>query len=124
MVYKVIRNTNPDELYHYGVLGMKWGVHRGRINDTISKAQRKMEKLDAKSQKALRKKYKRSNPIIRTSYSDARYATAARKSDKALAKANKWYNSVEKVLGSTVASELKNADGTSAGERYVTKLLG
>lgn len=26
--------TDNNELMHYGVLGMKWGVHRGRVSAT------------------------------------------------------------------------------------------
>lgn len=37
---------NNDELMHYGVLGMHWGVRRGRTGQTIAKAQRKMTKAD------------------------------------------------------------------------------
>ena len=43
MEYVVVR-TN-DELYHYGVLGMKSGVKRDR-SGTINKAYNKLEKLD------------------------------------------------------------------------------
>ena len=115
---------NDEELMHYGVIGMKWGVHRGNKEQVFAKAQKKMTKLDAKSQKQLAKRYKRSNPIIRTSISDARYQSAVCKSDKAIAKAGKWYKKVEKVLGKNAVSELKNADGTKAGERYVNKIIG
>ena len=83
-----------------------------------------MTKLDSKSQKRLAKRYKRSNPIIRTTISDARYQSAVRKSDKAIAKASKWYKKVEKVLGTKAVSELKNADGTKAGEHYASKISG
>ena len=35
-----------DELLHYGVLGMKWGVRKDR-SKTISKAYNKLERLDS-----------------------------------------------------------------------------
>lgn len=50
---------NDNELMNYGVLGMKWGVHRGRVAQSYGKAVAKRNKLDkrvevakAKAQKA------------------------------------------------------------------------
>lgn len=41
----LIHSDGRTELYHYGVLGMKWGVRRDR-SGTINKAYKKLSKLD------------------------------------------------------------------------------
>lgn len=33
-IKRIKRVTNNNELYHYGALGMKWGVHKGRVTAT------------------------------------------------------------------------------------------
>ncbi len=35
--YIVTRDDNHDKLEHYGVLGMKWGQRRARVNAMKSK---------------------------------------------------------------------------------------
>ena len=44
--------TNDNELKHYGVIGMKWGVYRGNVASEYSKATAKRKKLDDRVVKA------------------------------------------------------------------------
>lgn len=116
-------NDTPDnELMHYGVLGMKWGIRRDR-GRAYTKAKKKMDKLDQKAAKAVQKKEKRSKPLIRTSISDARYATAVRKADKAITKAAKWYKKVEKNFGTEDAQRMTNSSGYHLGREYADRFM-
>lgn len=43
---------NNNELKHYGVLGMKWGIRKGEYSKTFTKASKKANKLQRKASKA------------------------------------------------------------------------
>ena len=42
--------NTPEELYHYGVLGMKWGVRRNRSTSKSSIPRKKKQKVDTRSE--------------------------------------------------------------------------
>lgn len=109
---------NNNELMHYGILGMHWGVRRGRTGQTIAKAQKKMTKLDAKHTKAVNKRANTKRPLIRTDFSDAKFRRRDRNVTYTTAAARKWLKKVDKVLGTKTMNEMKNADGTNAARRY------
>lgn len=44
----ILVDDNTDELKHFGVLGMKWGIHKGKIATTYAKAKTKSKKLENK----------------------------------------------------------------------------
>lgn len=78
---------NNDELMHYGVLGMKWGVRHGRIADSYAKATNKKKKLESKVVVA-KKKYDKA-VIKANTGAAAKYKKLQTKADKYQYKANK-----------------------------------
>lgn len=76
-----------DELMHYGVLGMKWGLHKGNVAQAYTKATIKRKKLDDRVVKA-KKAYDRATIKVNTGASH-KYQKLQAKADKLQAKADK-----------------------------------
>lgn len=100
-----------DELCHYGVLGMKLGVRRGRYNKAYGKAVRKRQKLEdrsaklqIKANKKLLKASKRLSTATRNSKMMKAFKVQAKgnklalKSSKLKKKALKWQKKMDKVF--------------------------
>lgn len=126
---------NQNEyLKHYGVIGMKWGIRRGRASKTYAKASKKANKLYAKTERLKRKSDKHMAKGMK--YAE-KYVTSIgygmskdsmqkamkfhRKSEKYRRKADRWVKKMEKSFSGIKYSDISKED-ISVGKKYVYML--
>lgn len=148
MEYKAITEDDPrGELLHYGVLGMKWGVHRARkagqsgnpskakaiANKHYAKAETKLNKYDSKYDKQAAKAKKQIVKAESYKYGpfgghQKKYQKAKSKADRSYYKATKqmkrgikWYNKMEKHFASTRVHELSTST-IDTGRKFIDNM--
>lgn len=122
-------DTSDDELYHYGVLGMRWGVrragrklsqatdsetrekavkrlekHKSKGSSKVSQLEKQRVKLDDKLRKATTVDKVKAGKI--EAKATKLYSKAAKKKDKAY----KWYTSSSKATKLLAESEIKKSE--------------
>lgn len=120
---------NDNELMHYGVLGMKLGVHRGRVAQSYGKAVAKRNKLDKRVEVAKAKAQKatvKANTGVSAKYKKLQATSDKyqRKADyiRAQRKAQKWAKQMDKTFKGKNISQMSKKHKDS-GKNYVKRRL-
>lgn len=118
-------DTVEDELYHYGVPGMKWGVRKRTYASDVSAAKSKMKAAKKDWDKSFNKAYNKSvsaySPVKKhREANDERWKDVSKKAD-AYTQAKKEYKIAKKSYKELVKSEAKKI---RAGESFMGKIYG
>ena len=128
----MVEKEHVDDIMHYGVLGMKWGVRKGRTaqqyKEEYKKASKKAAKLDDsynnKEQKTMKLQYKadkKLNSIFASTESKKKamqkLQESRRETYKAARKGNRWISNMEKSF-SKVDIPLASSE-RELGKKYI-----
>lgn len=124
-----------DELQHYGVVGMKWGVRRGNASKAFAKSSTKAKKMhtqavnkNLKSAKLQKKALKKeTNATSEKQYRKARKMQfkankLTLKSAKLQKKAMKWEKRMSKEFSNVKISDV-SPEHLEIGKQYVYMLM-
>lgn len=118
---------NKDELMHYGVMGMKWGIRRARRKEAKANYKRATDKAFSKYEKeinSIEKNYKRGQNLSKKD--QAREAKAEADYQKAASKAKAEYKKAKSdhSKDTAIANKLYSKQSKEANKRVAEMPTG
>lgn len=122
-MWEYVSNEKLNELYHFGVIGMKWGIHKGNVSGTYAKASKKLNKLDSEIAKATKKSDKQYDKTMKhpsSQKAQKKYKESQAKVMQKTYKAKKWVTQMEGAFSKT--SQKLSKQQIQMGKNYAASL--